>query len=77
MMEFLVVIHPAEEGGYWAEILDVEGCFVQGETIEKLLADAPLAIAAHIEALRADGQPLPQPRGVVLATVAAPVPSTA
>jgi antitoxin HicB len=74
-MEFLLVIHPAEEGGYWAEVPEVEGCFVQGETIEELLDDAPRAIAAHVEALREDGQPLPKSRGVVLATVIAPVPS--
>jgi predicted RNase H-like HicB family nuclease len=76
-MEFLLVIHPAEEGGYWAEIPAIDGCFVQGETIEDLLADAPSAIASHLDALREDGQPLPKPHGVVLATVKAPVPSIA
>jgi antitoxin HicB len=76
VMEFVLVIHPAEEGGYWAEVPDVEGCFIQGETIEELLDEAPLAIAAHIEALREDGQPVPRPRGVVLATVMAPVHSS-
>jgi predicted RNase H-like HicB family nuclease len=76
-MEFLLIIHPAEEGGYWAEVPDVEGCFVQEETIEELLADSPRAIASHLEALREDGQPLPKPRSVVLATVTAPVPSVA
>lgn len=69
MMEFLIVIHPAEEGGYWADVPDLEGCFIQGETIEDLLDDAPQAIASHLEALREDGQPAPKPRGVVLATV--------
>ncbi len=76
-MEFLLVIHPAEEGGFWAEVPDVDGCFVQGETIEDLLDDAPRAIASHLEALHEDGQPLPRPRSVVLATVTAPVPSVA
>jgi predicted RNase H-like HicB family nuclease len=77
MMEFVLVIHPADEGGYWAEVPDVDGCFIQGETIEELLADAPLAVASHLEALRQDGQPLPKPRAVVLATVTAPMPSVA
>jgi antitoxin HicB len=76
-VDFLLVIHPAEEGGYWAEIPEVEGCFVQGETIDELLADAPLAIASHFEALQADGQSIPKPRGIVLATITAPVSSVA
>jgi predicted RNase H-like HicB family nuclease len=76
-MEFMLVIHAAEEGGYWAEVPDVEGCFVQGETIEELLDDAPRAIASHLEALQEDGQPLPRPRSVVLAIVTAPIPSVA
>lgn len=36
-MEYVVVIHTADEGGYWAEVPAFEGCFAQGETIEKLL----------------------------------------
>lgn len=31
-MEYTVVLHNAEEGGYWAEVPSLEGCFSQGET---------------------------------------------
>lgn len=55
-MEYVLVIHQAEEGGYWAEVPALDGCFVQGETIEEVLQDAPAAIASHLEALKADGQ---------------------
>ena len=70
-MEYVLVIHPAEEGGFWAEIPALPGCFVQGETVEDLLSDAPEAIATHVAALRGDGQPVPQGTGVLIATVKA------
>lgn len=33
------VTHRAEEGGWWAEVPAVPGCFTQGETREELLAN--------------------------------------
>ena len=76
-MDYTLIIHPAEEGGYWAEVAALSGCFVQGETIEDLMDDAPAAIASHIEALRGDGREVPEPRSVIIATVGAPVASVA
>ena len=32
-----VVIHEAEEGGYWAEVPAMPGCATQGETLKELL----------------------------------------
>ena len=32
-----VIVHPAEEGGYWAEVPAIPGCATQGETFEELL----------------------------------------
>jgi len=40
-MEYVLVIHEADEGGFWAEIPALSGCYVQGETIDELLAEAP------------------------------------
>ena len=62
-MEYVLVIHPAEEGGYWAEIPALPGCFVQGETLDELLSEAPDVIDSHLEALREDGQALGDYRG--------------
>ena len=75
-MEYVLVIHTAEEGGYWAEIPSLPGCYVQGESIEELLADAPDAIWSHVEALREDGQDVPEEQ-IVIATVHLPKPSAA
>ncbi len=36
-MRVKVIIHKAEEGGFWAEIPSIEGCATQGETIEELI----------------------------------------
>ena len=58
-MDYVIVIHGAEEGGYWAEFPSLSGCFVPGESIEELLSDAPAAVESHIAALKADGQDVP------------------
>lgn len=36
-MKIKVIIHEAEEGGYWAEVPAIPGCATQGETFEELL----------------------------------------
>ncbi|MBM3584742.1 MAG: type II toxin-antitoxin system HicB family antitoxin [Alphaproteobacteria bacterium] len=38
-MKIKVVVHEAEEGGYWAEVPAIPGCATQGETFEELLAN--------------------------------------
>lgn len=38
-MKLKVIVHPAEEGGYWAEVPAIPGCATQGETFEELLAN--------------------------------------
>jgi predicted RNase H-like HicB family nuclease len=43
-MKLKVVLHPAEEGGYWAEVPAIPGCATQGETFEDLLANLYEAI---------------------------------
>jgi predicted RNase H-like HicB family nuclease len=36
-MKLKVVVHEAEEGGFWAEVPAIPGCFTQGETWDELL----------------------------------------
>ena len=38
-MKLKVVVHDAEEGGYWAEVPSIPDCATQGETFEELLAN--------------------------------------
>ena len=36
-MKLKIIVHEAEEGGYWAEVPSIPGCATQGETFEELL----------------------------------------
>ena len=38
-MKLKVVIHEAEEGGYWAEVPSIPGCATQGDSFEVLLSN--------------------------------------
>ena len=43
-MKLKVIVHEAEEGGYWAEVPSIPGCATQGETFEELLQNLYEAI---------------------------------
>ena len=49
-MNLKIVVHEAEEGGYWGEAPALPGCMSQGETMDELLANMREAVAAWIEA---------------------------
>jgi hypothetical protein len=36
-MKIKIVVHEAEEGGFWAEVPAIPGCATEGETMEELL----------------------------------------
>jgi predicted RNase H-like HicB family nuclease len=38
-MKLKVIVHDAEEGGFWAEVPAIPGCATQGETFEELLTN--------------------------------------
>ena len=41
-----MIVHKAEEGGYWAEVPAILGCATQGETFEELLENLYEAVEA-------------------------------
>ncbi len=43
-MKIKVIVHEAEEGGFWAEVPAIPGCASQGETMEELLRNIHEAI---------------------------------
>lgn len=45
-MKLKVIIHEAEEGGYWAEVPAIPGCVSQGESHEELMDNLHEAIEA-------------------------------
>jgi len=68
-MEYTVILHKAEEGGYWAEVPVLPGCLSQGETFEETLENIREAIECHIEALKEDHQEIPRERGFIIGKV--------
>ncbi|MFP4109259.1 MAG: type II toxin-antitoxin system HicB family antitoxin [Desulfonatronovibrio sp.] len=45
-MKLKIIVHEAEEGGYWAEVPSIPGCATQGETFEELLTNIYEAVEA-------------------------------
>ena len=43
-MKVKVVIHEAEEGGFWAEVPAISGCATQGDTLEELVKNIREAV---------------------------------
>jgi len=43
-MTLKAIIHPAEAGGFWAEVPALPGCLTQGETLDELQANLREAI---------------------------------
>jgi predicted RNase H-like HicB family nuclease len=59
-MRYAVVIENAG-GNYSAYVPDLPGCIATAPTIAELEAEIRAAIRFHIEGLREDGLPVPQP----------------
>ena len=45
-MKLKVIVHEAEEGGYWAEVPAIPGCATQGDSFEELLKNIYEAVEA-------------------------------
>jgi predicted RNase H-like HicB family nuclease len=63
-MKIKAIVHPAEEGGYWAEVPALPGCITEGDTMEELIANLKDAIDGWLEV--AGNQKLIEPRAQVL-----------
>lgn len=48
-MKIRAIIHPAEEGGYWAEVPALPGCITEGDTIEEVMTNLKDAIKGWLE----------------------------
>ena len=55
-MNVTVLVHDAEEGGYWAEVPEFPGCFSQGETLDELERNIREAIEVWLASEREDGR---------------------
>lgn len=53
------VICHYEDGGYWAEFPDLEGCFSQGDTQNEVIENAKEALQCHLEYFIKNNKKLP------------------
>ncbi|MGK7930418.1 MAG: type II toxin-antitoxin system HicB family antitoxin [Microcystaceae cyanobacterium] len=47
-MKLQIIVHQAEEGGYWAEVPSLPGCATQGDDFEELLQNLYEAIEGYL-----------------------------
>ncbi len=48
-MKIKAIIHPAEEGGYWAEVPALPGCITEGDTMEEVMVNLKDAIEGWLD----------------------------
>jgi predicted RNase H-like HicB family nuclease len=63
-MRYAIVIEKGE-GNYGAYVPDLPGCVAVGDTVEETRREIQGAIEFHLEGLRADGLPIPEPSSQV------------
>ena len=56
------IFYSEEDGGYIADIPDLESCSAFGNTPDEALQQVEIAKIAWLEAARAEGKPIPQPK---------------
>lgn len=47
-MDYDLIIHDAEEGGYWVEVPALPGCFTEGDSIKELIINLKEAIELYL-----------------------------
>ncbi|HEY9246327.1 MAG TPA: type II toxin-antitoxin system HicB family antitoxin [Candidatus Methanoperedens sp.] len=68
-MEYTVLVYKAEEGGFWAEVPALPGCYSQGETVEETMKNVKEAVEAHIMALKEEEKKVPAEEDFIIARV--------
>lgn len=59
----MIYVYPAivykEEGGYWAEITDLEGCLTQGDDLNELMKNLQESLEGYITSLLENNSHIP------------------
>ena len=71
-VEYTVIVHEADEGGYWTEVPALPGAGSQGETVEEALEMTKESIAMIVEALLEDGKPVPVEKDIIVKVAVGP-----
>ncbi len=67
--DFKVFLEPDETGGYVVSCPALVGCYSQGETVAEAMANIKEAIELCLEDMRARGEAIPDPAGVIVGSV--------
>ncbi len=71
LRSYTVVIEP-DEDDYHAFAPALPGCHTIGRTIEEAITNITEAIALHVEALLADGEPVPEEAPLLITRIPVP-----
>jgi len=61
---YIALVHKDAGTSYGVSFPDVPGCISAGETFEEAVANAAVALAAHLAAMDASGEATPAPRSL-------------
>lgn len=61
MFTFGAVIRKDGEGGYWAEVPDLEGCYGQGDTFNETIESISNGLETHLAAMLEYAMDIPEP----------------
>ncbi len=71
-IEYTVIAHEADEGGYWTEVPGLPGAGSQGETLDEAIEGTKESIQLVLKVMRKQGLTIPTPNDIVVkVTVAA------
>ena len=71
MRKYVVVVEKVPDSNYSAYVPDLPGCVSTGDTREEVERNIREAIEFHLEGIREDGDPIPEPgTNVIYAEVA-------
>jgi predicted RNase H-like HicB family nuclease len=56
VQKYAIVIHEDPDGGYWAEVPALPGCYSQGETVDELKHNVREAITGVLEVWKEEGR---------------------
>jgi predicted RNase H-like HicB family nuclease len=59
-VKYRIIIEQDEDGLFEAEVPDLPGCVAQGSTRAEAMRNIQEAIEAYLEALKANGEPIPR-----------------
>lgn len=59
---YTVILEREPDGGFSVWVPDLPGCASQGDSYDEAIGNIREAIGLYIDSLKADGQPVPEPR---------------